>query len=71
MAKKLTTKQRIHIDNLASNKKALYKARLNDIINYDLSFYRFKNGKLNISKMARCIGISRATLEKYLWQKGL
>lgn len=71
MAKKLTTKQRIHIDNLAANKKALYKARLNDIINYDLSFYRFKNGKLNISKMARCSGLSRGFLTKYLWFKGI
>lgn len=67
----MTTKQKIHIDNLATNKKALYQARLNDIINYDLSFYRFKNGKLNISKMARCIGVSRTCLTKYLWFRGI
>ncbi|MBE2984666.1 hypothetical protein CCAL9344_01370 [Campylobacter sp. RM9344] len=71
MVKKLMTKQKIHIDNLAANKKALYQARLNNIINYDLSFYRFKNGKLNISKMARCSGLSRSFLTKYLWFKGL
>ncbi|MDL0088148.1 hypothetical protein [Campylobacter gastrosuis] len=71
MAKKLTTKQRIHISNLAAIKRATYKARLEDVINYDLSFYRFKNGKLNLSKMARCTGLSWGFLHKYLWFKGL
>ncbi|MBE3606106.1 hypothetical protein CCAL13119_03900 [Campylobacter sp. RM13119] len=67
----MTTKQQIHIDNLHANKRALYQARLNNILNYDLSFYRFKNGKLNISKMARCSGLSRGFLEKELWRLGL
>lgn len=67
----MTTKQRIHIDNLAVKKKAKYQARLKNVLSYDLSFYHFKNGKLNISKMARCSGLSRAFLEKELWRLGL
>ena len=67
----MTTKQKIHLDNLRANKRALYQARLDNILNYDLSFYRFKNGKLNISKLARCSGLSRGFLEKELWKKGL
>ncbi|MBR8466352.1 hypothetical protein KDE13_08400 [Campylobacter sp. faydin G-140] len=67
----MTTKQRIHINNLAQSKRAKAKAILDSALGYDLSFYRFKNGKLNVSKMARCMGVSRTTLTKYLWFKGL
>ena len=67
----MTTKQKIHLDNLRANKRALYQARLDNILNYDLGFYRFKNGKLNVSKLARCSGLSRGFLEKHLWIKGL
>ncbi|CUU88091.1 hypothetical protein [Campylobacter hyointestinalis] len=67
----MTTKQRIHIDNLACKRQEMTKHRVQNALSFDLSLYRFKSGKLNISKMARCVGISRTTLEKYLWQKGL
>ena len=67
----MTTKQKIHLDNLRAKKRASYQARLNNVLNYDLSFYCFKNGKLNVSKLARCSGLSRGFLEKELWKKGL
>jgi len=67
----MTTKQRIHLNNLHAKKRASYQAKLNNVLNYDLSFYRFKNGKLNVSKLARCSGLSRGFLEKELWKKGL
>lgn len=67
----MTTKQRIHLNNLHEKKRALYQAKLNNVLSYDLSFYRFKNGKLNVSKLARCSDLSRGFLEKELWKKGL
>ena len=67
----MTTKQRIHLNNLHEKKRASYQARLNNVLSYDLGFYRFKNGKLNVSKLARCSGLSRGFLEKELWKKGL
>ena len=67
----MTTKQRIHLNNLHEKKRASYQAKLNNVLSYDLSFYRFKNGKLNVSKLARCSGLSRRFLEKELWKKGL
>ena len=67
----MTTKQKIHLNNLHEKKIASYQARLNNVLNYDLSFYRFKNGKLNVSKLARCSGLSRGFLEKHLWFRGL
>ncbi|WP_253908197.1 hypothetical protein [Campylobacter sp. RM16188] len=70
-SKSLTTKQRMHIDNLVKRRRDLYQERLNSVLSYDLDYYRFKNGKLNISKMARCTGFSRSFLTKHLWFKGL
>ena len=67
----MTTKQRIHLNDLHAKKRASYQAKLNNVLSYDLSFYRFKNGKLNVSKLARCSGLSRGFLEKELWKKGL
>lgn len=67
----MTTKQRIHLNNLHEKKRASYQAKLNNVLSYDLGFYRFKNGKLNVSKMARCAGVSRQILSNYLWQRGL
>ena len=67
----MTTKQKIHLDNLHEKKRASYQAKLNNVLSYDLGFYRFKNGKLNVSKLARCSGLSRGFLEKYLWFRGL
>lgn len=67
----MTTKQRIHLNNLHEKKRASYQAKLNNVLSYDLNFYRFKNGKLNVSKLARCSGLSRGFLEKELWKKGL
>ncbi|WP_241259203.1 MULTISPECIES: hypothetical protein [Campylobacter] len=46
-------------------------ARLKNALSYDMSFYCFKNGKLNISKLARCTGLSRAFVEREMWKKGL
>lgn len=67
----MSAKQKIHLNNLHAKKRSLYQARLNNVLSYDLSFYRFKNGKLNVSKLARCSGLSRGFLEKELWKKGL
>ena len=67
----MTTKQKIHLNNLHAKKRESYQARLNNVLSYDLSFYCFKNGKLNVSKLARCSGLSRRFLEKYLWFRGL
>ncbi|MBN7287433.1 MAG: hypothetical protein E6411_09115 [Campylobacter sp.] len=67
----MTTKQRIHIENLATKRKAESMARLKNALSYDMSFYCFKNGKLNISKLARCTGLSRAFVEREMWKKGL
>lgn len=67
----MTTKQKIHLNNLHAKKRASYQAKLNNVLSYDLSFYRFKNGKLNVSKLARCSGLSRGFLEKHLWFRGL
>ena len=67
----MTTKQKNHLDNLHAKKIALYQAKLNNVLSYDLSFYRFKNGKLNVSKLSRCSGLSRGFLEKHLWFRGL
>ncbi|WP_149703744.1 hypothetical protein [Campylobacter concisus] len=67
----MTTKQKNHLDNLHAKKRESYQAKLNNVLSYDLSFYRFKNGKLNVSKLARCSGLSRGFLEKHLWFRGL
>ncbi len=67
----MTTRQRIHLDNLAAKRKAESMARLKNAIGYDMSFYCFKNGKLNISKLARCAGLSRAFVERKMWWLGL
>lgn len=67
----MTTKQRIHLDNLIAKRKAEVMARLQNALSYDMSFYEFKNGKLNISKFARCAGLSRAFVERELWRLGL
>ena len=37
----------------------------------DLSFYKMKNGKFNISKISRVSGLSRKFISFKLWQKGL
>lgn len=67
----MTTKQRIHLDNLVAKRKAEAIARLQNVLSYDIDFYRFKNGKLNVSKLARCAGLSRGFVERELWKKGL
>ncbi|EJP75066.1 MULTISPECIES: hypothetical protein [Campylobacter] len=67
----MTTKQRIHLDNLATKRKAEAMARLQNALSYDMGFYKFKNGKLNVSKLARCAGLSRGFVERELWRLGL
>lgn len=67
----MTFKQRLHLQNLHEQKRAKYQATLNNALSYDLDFYRFKNGKLNVSKMARYMGVSHAWLEKELYKKGI
>ncbi|MCI6988347.1 MAG: hypothetical protein MR902_02095 [Campylobacter sp.] len=62
----LSTKQRIHLELLNERKKAKFKARLDDAIEYDLDFYKFKNGRINVAKMSRCTGISKSVLTKEL-----
>ena len=67
----MSAKQREHLRNLAIKRHENALFRLKNAPGYDLSFYRFKNGKLNVSKMARCAGVSRQILSNYLWQRGL
>ncbi|WP_103604066.1 hypothetical protein [Campylobacter concisus] len=67
----MSFKQREHLRNLAIKRHENALFRLKNALGYDLSFYRFKNGKLNVSKLARCSGLSRGFLEKELWKKGL
>ena len=67
----MSAKQREHLRNLAIKRHENALFRLENALGYDLSFYRFKNGKLNVSKLARCSGLSRGFLEKELWKKGL
>ncbi len=67
----MSAKQREHLKNLAIKRHENALFRLKNVLGYDLSFYRFKNGKLNVSKLARCSGLSRGFLEKELWKKGL
>lgn len=67
----MSTKQREHLKNLAIKRHENALFRLKNALGYDLSFYRFKNGKLNVSKLARCSGLSRGFLEKHLWFRGL
>ena len=67
----MSIKQREHLRNLAIKRHENALFRLKNALGYDLSFYRFKNGKLNVSKLARCSGLSRGFLEKELWKKGL
>ena len=67
----MSFKQREHLKNLAIKRHENALFRLKNALGYDLSFYRFKNGKLNVSKLARCSGLSRGFLEKELWKKGL
>ena len=67
----MSFKQREHLKNLAIKRHENALFRLKNVLGYDLSFYRFKNGKLNVSKLARCSGLSRGFLEKELWKKGL
>ena len=67
----MSFKQREHLRNLAIKRHENALFRLKNALGYDLSFYRFKNGKLNVSKLARCSGLSRGFLEKELWKKVL
>lgn len=67
----MSAKQREHLKNLAIKRHENALFRLKNALGYDLSFYRFKNEKLNVSKLARCSGLSRGFLEKELWKKGL
>ena len=67
----MTTKQRIHLDNMVAKRKAEAIVRLQNALSYDMSFYKFKNGKLNVSKLARCAGLSRGFVERELWRLGL
>ena len=44
----------------------------NNLLEYgNLKFYKFKNGKFNISKISRVSGLSRKFIGFKLWQKGL
>ena len=67
----MTDRQRIHIAHLARKRRIAALDRLNNAISYDLNFYRFKNGKLNVSKLARCAGVSRGFAARELERRGL
>lgn len=41
------------------------------VLEYDLSFYALKNGRLNVAKIARCAGFSRAFVSRELRNRGL
>lgn len=67
----LSCKQRLNLGMLAFERRKRTRERIENLLSYDIDFYRFKNGRLNVSKMARCAGVSRAALTRYLWQRGL
>ena len=45
--------------------------RIEQVFSYDLEFYKFKNGRINVAKMVRCTGLSRDTLNRELYIRGL
>ncbi|EAK2109855.1 hypothetical protein BFM12_07610 [Campylobacter jejuni] len=48
-----------------------FKMLLQDILNDKNGFYRYKNGKLNISKISRVSGLSWSFLKRELYIRGL
>lgn len=64
-------KQSVHLEILNKRRIAQFDERLKNAINYDLTFYRMKNGRINVSKMSRCTGICRGVLSRELYKRGL
>lgn len=67
-----SVRQNIHLEILNRRRNAEFNKRFKNAINYDLKFYEFKcGGKINISKMSRCTGISRGVLSRELYKRGV
>lgn len=68
-----SVKQNIHLEILNRRRNAEFNERLKNAISYDLKFYEFRqcSGKINISKMSRCTGISRSVLRRELYKRGI
>ncbi|WP_195836285.1 hypothetical protein [Campylobacter portucalensis] len=54
----LSYKQRLNLSMLAFERRKRTRERIENLLSYDIDFYRFKNGRLNVSKIARCAGVS-------------
>ncbi|HFF9557117.1 TPA: hypothetical protein ACGFGG_001886 [Campylobacter jejuni] len=48
-----------------------FKMLLKDVLNDENGFYKHKNGKLNVAKLARVSGLSRNFLKRELYIRGL
>lgn len=48
-----------------------FQTLLKDILNDENGFYKHKNGKLNIAKIARISGLSRNFLKMEFYKRGL
>lgn len=48
-----------------------FQTLLKDILNDENGFYKHKNGKLNIAKIARISGFSRNFLKMEFYKRGL
>lgn len=66
-----SVRQNIHLEMLNERRKREFDKRLRNALNYDLEFYKFKNGKINVSKMSRCIGICESVLSRELYKRGI
>lgn len=66
-----SVRQNIHLEMLNERRKREFDKRSRNALNYDLEFYKFKNGKINVSKMSRCTGISRGVLSRELYKRGI
>lgn len=64
-------KQNIHLEILNERKRREFLERLKNAISYDLDFYKFRNGRINISKMSRCTGICESVLSRELYKRGI
>ncbi|ALW35035.1 TPA: hypothetical protein ACW36B_000605 [Campylobacter jejuni] len=49
----------------------VFKTLLKDVLNDENGFYKHKNGKLNVAKLARVSGLSRNFLKRELYIRGL
>ena len=67
----MSAKQREHLRILAIKRHENALFRLKNALGYDEDFYKFKNGRLNVAKLARCTGVSEKFARRELDIRGL